>query len=431
MLNLIAGCVVWSFLNKFGIIRFHNLKTMKNRLTTLFFCLFIGVNVLAQKPTQWRGENSEAKYPAPTLIAQWPADGPQVLWHFEELGEGFSSPTFANGKIYCTGMADEVGYLSIFNEKGAFEKKIPYGKEFEVSYPGARQTPTIVGDLAYIVSGYGELICLNLNTGSKLWSKELAKDFGSEHLRWGFNETVVIDGDKVFFTPGGKEYNMVALDRMTGSLVWKSAAKGETAAYCTPKLVELPTRKLLVTHTGSEVVAVDAQDGKLLWSYPHPNQYNIHPNTPIFQDGALFIFSGYGQGSVKLNLSDDGSSVNKVWSTEKMDNQMGGAIISDGFVYASGHKARGWFCYDWKTGEEKWHSTEVGNGVVIMAGDKLIAYSDRGELALINPTPEKFDLVSTAKVEYGTAQHWAHPVVHNGVLYVRHGQSLIAYKISN
>lgn len=430
MLNLCACCVLWSFLNKFEIIRFDNLRTMKNRLTTLFFCLFIGVSLWAQQPTKWRGEKSEAKYPAPALMTQWPAEGPQVLWHFEGLGEGYSSPTFANGKVYCTGMVDEVGYLNIFRENGSFEKKIPYGKEFEVSYPGSRPTPTIVGNMAYVSTGFGELVCLNLDNGNILWNKELAKDFGSENIRFGFTESVVVDGEKVYFTPGGKEFNVVALNRMDGSLIWKSAGKGQLSAYCTPKLLKLGQRQILVTHTGDQIIAVDTKDGKLLWNYPFPNQYNIHPNTPLYKDGELFCFTGYGQGCVKLALNEDGSAVTKVWETSKMDSQMGAAMLVDGYIYGSGHKARGWFCLDWKTGEEKWNSTDLGNGVVIMAGDKLIAYSDRGELALINPTPEKFDLVSKCKVEYGTAQHWAHPVVHNGILYVRHGQSLIAYKIS-
>ena len=113
-----------------------------------------------------------------------------------------------------------------------------------------------------------------------------------------------------------------------------------------------------------------------------------------------------------------------------MDNQMGGAVLIDGYLYGSGHKSRGWFCLDWKTGDEKWHSSEVGNGVIIVAGGKLILYSEKGELALVNPVKDKFELISKAKVEYGSAQHWAHPAVHNGVLYVRHGNALVAYKIS-
>lgn len=400
-----------------------------NRLTTLFFALFAAITMSAQ-PTQWRGENSEAKYPAPNLLAKWPTEGPEILWHFDELGDGFSTPAFANGKIYCTGMEGNIGYLNIFHDDGTFEKKIKYGKEFDVSYPGSRPTPTIVGDLVYISTGYGELVCLSLNSGTIKWSKKIDDDFGSENLRFGFTESVVVDGEKVYFTPGGKEFNVVALNRINGDLIWKSAGKGKLSAYCTPKLVKLAQRQILVTHTGDQIIAIDTGNGEFLWSYPHPNQYNIHPNTPIYEDGALFCFSGYGQGCVKLSLNEDGSSVTKAWSTQKMDSQMGGAMIVDGYVYASGHKSRGWFCFDYQTGQEKWHSTEIGNGVIIMAGDKFILYSDRGELALVNPNTEKLDIISETKVELGSAQHWAHPVVHNGILYVRHGKSLIAYKIS-
>ncbi len=406
---------------------------MKNQLTTILFVLFcclFGSNAPAQEATRWRGENSEGKYPAPNLLQQWPADGPEVLWHFEELGDGYSTPAFANGKIYCTGMQDNIGYINIFQEDGTFLKKLKYAKEFEVSYPGTRPTPTIVGDLAYVSSGYGELVCVNLNSGKVLWNKELKADFNAENIRFGFTESVLVDGEKVYFTPGGKEFNMVALNRMTGELIWKCTGKGQLSAYCTPQWVKLPQRQLLVTHTGDQIIAVDTQNGQLLWSYPHPNQYNIHPNTPIYKDGALFCFSGYGQGGVKLSLSEDGSEVSKVWSTSKMDNQMGGAMLLDGCIYGSGHKSRGWFCLDWETGEEKWHSTDMGNGAIIMAGDKFIIYSDRGELALVSPDATKFDIISKTKVPYGSAQHWAHPVVHNGILYVRHGKSLIAYKIS-
>ncbi len=403
---------------------------MNKLFLSLLFIGFIVFNLNAQQATQWRGQNSEAKYSAPGLLPVWPDAGPEVIWHFDELGNGYSSPAFANGKIYCTGEIDNRGYVFILNENGYLEKKVAYGSEFTVNYPGARATPAILENMAYMATGYGELVALNLDNGQVIWKKDLAKDFGAENLRFGFTETVLIDGDKLYFTPGGKEYNIVAIDRANGALIWKSAGKGKPSAYCTPKLVKLGKREFLVTHTDDEIVAVDAKDGKLLWSYPFPNQYNIHPNTPIFQDNALFCFSGYGQGGVKLVLNDDGSAITKAWSTSKMDSQMGGAEIVDGFVYASGHKSRGWFCYDWNTGEEKWHATDLGNGVIIMAGDKFIIYSDRGELALVNPNPDKLEIISKVKVDFGTAEHWAHPVVHNGILYVRHGKSLIAYKIS-
>ena len=106
----------------------------------------------------------------------------------------------------------------------------------------------------------------------------------------------MVDGDKLFCTPGGKKNNVMALNRMTGETIWACPGLGEQSAYCTPLLIKLPARQLLVTHTSGHVVGVDATTGKLLWNSPHPNQWAVHPNTPIYQDGGLFVFSGYGQG---------------------------------------------------------------------------------------------------------------------------------------
>ncbi len=402
---------------------------MIRQLTFLLLFTLILSTAIAQEATQWRGANSEAKYEVNNLLQKWPETGPEILWTFEKLGEGHSSPAFANGKIYCTGMLDGQGILFIFNENGTLEKKYNYAKEWDKSYDGTRSTPTIVDNRAYLYTGHGEIICLNLTDGKRIWTKNIS-DYNGRNIHWGVTESLLVDGEKLFVSVGGEENNIVALDRITGNTIWSSAAKKEKSSYCTPKIINFPSRKLFVTHTAHHIIGLDASNGKMLWSYPHTNQYSIHPNTVIYDNNALLCFSGYGQGCVRLNLTEDGSAIEKAWSTEKMDNQMGGAIIHDGYVYSSGHRKRGWYCLDWETGEEKFKSTELGNGVIIMAGDKFIIYSDRGELALVNPNPEKLDIISKTKVQHGSAQHWAHPVVHNNVLYVRHGNALIAYKIS-
>ncbi|WP_372772460.1 PQQ-binding-like beta-propeller repeat protein [Mangrovibacterium sp.] len=402
---------------------------MKQIISLLFICV-VALQLSAQESSPWRGVNSDAKYPAPQILPAWAETGPEIIWHFDGLGDGFSSPVFTNGKIYCSAMEDSIGYIYIISENGELLKKVAYGNEFNESFPGSRSTPAIIGNTAYMVSGFGVLYCLDLETGKQVWNRRMKEDYKSENTRWGYTQSIFIDGDHLYFTPGGEEFNFVALNRLNGDLIWKSAGNQNLSAYCTPKLVEKGGRKLLVSHMANDIVAVDAANGKVLWTYPHPNQYNIHPNTPIFQDGDLYCFSGYGQGGVRLHLNEDGSAVTKVWSTNQMDNQMGGAIFDDGMIYGSGHRNRGWFCLDWKNGDVKWQSTEIGNGVIIMAGDKFILYSDRGELALAQMNSEKMEVLSKTKIELGTAQHWAHPVVHNGVLYVRHGKSLIAYKIS-
>ncbi len=403
---------------------------MKRKISSLvLFFIFFGLSVSSQNASGWRGLNGDGVYPETGLLKEWPADGPEIIWHFEGLGEGHSSPAVANNLIYLSGMVERTGYIFALDFNGKLQWKVPYGEEFTESYPGARSSPVISGDLLYIYSGNGVLTCMDAKTGAVKWRKDAFSDFDGKNITWGVTETVLIDGDVVYLTPGGKKNNVVALNRYNGNLIWSSPGKGDQSAYCTPLLVELPARKLLVTHTGDHIIGFDAEKGNMLWSYPQTNRYKVHANTPIYNDGGLFCFSGYGQGGVKLNLSEDGSSVEKVWFNEELDSRIGGMVVMDGFLYGSGDKGREWRCVDWKTGEEKYASTDLAKGVVIAADGMLYCYSERGELALVKATPDSFDIKSRTKVELGTAQHWSHPVIDNGRLYLRHGDALIAYKI--
>ena len=395
-------------------------------ILTLFF---ISSAIIAQIPTKWRGENNNGIYNETGLLKEWPADGPEMLWHFDGLGEGHSSPTFANGVIYVSTMIDSTGYIYVLSQDGKLKWKAPYGKEFFKSYPGARTSPVIVDNLLYIYSGVGVLTCMDANDGKIKWTKDSFNDFDGKNIAWGVTETVAVNGNLVYITPGGATSNVVALNRFNGDVIWSSGGKGELSAYCSPLLIELPARKLLVTMTEDHILGLDAATGEMLWSYPQTNRWQVHANTPVFYDNGLFCFSGYGQGGVRLDLAEDGTSVEKAWFKKELDSRMGGIVVVDGYLYGSGDKAREWRCVDWKTGEEKYKSKEIGKGVVIYADGMLYCYSDRGELALVEATPEGFNLISETKIEMGTAQHWAHPVINNGRLFVRHGDVLMAFKI--
>jgi outer membrane protein assembly factor BamB len=384
----------------------------------------------AQEATRWRGENSSGIYKVDKLLDKWPENGPQVLWTFDGLGKGFSSPAFANNNIYINGMIDGQAVLFVLDMNGKILKQFKYGKEFDDSYPGSRSTPTIAGDLAYLLTGNGKLVCFDLKSGKQVWSKDFLSQMDGTNITWGYTESILVDGDKLFCTPGGKTNNVMALNRMTGETIWNCSGLGELSAYCTPLLIKLPARQLLVTHTQHHVLGIDAVSGKLLWKFEHKNTYSIHPNTPIYSNGKVFVFSGYGQGGESLKLSADGSSVVQEWKIKSFDSKMGGAVLIDGYLYGSGDADRSWQCIDWKTGAQKLSSAAVGKGVVIAANKKLIGYSERGELFLADANPSGLNIISKTKVTAGTEQHWAHPVINSGILYVRHGNTLIAYKIS-
>jgi len=398
------------------------------KIAVIILFLVLVLSGYSQNPTAWRGPTRDGIYPETGLLKVWPANGPEVSWSFEELGQGHSSAIVDKGFVYVTGMINKQGYLFKLDLKGKLVYRKAYGPEFTESYVGTRGTPTIVGEKVYLMSGHGKLLCLDAGNGSILWVKDLFKDFDGKNIVWGMNETPVVDGHVVYVTPGGKKFNLVALNRHTGKLIWSSPGKGELTAYCTPLLFEHKGRKMLATHFESQLVGFDAITGKMLWSQHQPNEWSVHPNTPIYHEGMLFYLSGWGQGGGMLKIATDGNSASRIWTHKKMDSRMGGTVLVDGYVYGSGD-SRLWCCFDWQSGKEMYTSREIGNGVVIYADGMLYCYSQRGELALVKPDPAGFKVVSQTKVLLGSEQHWAHPVIYDGVLYVRHGKALVAYNV--
>jgi len=402
---------------------------MKYYLILIAVILFSGNSLFAQEVTHWRGPLANGVYPEKGLLKEWPAKGPELLWSFDELGKGHSSVTLSEDAVYLPTMIDSTGYIYKFSKSGELIWKVFYGKEFTESFPGARSSVTIAGDRLYMLSGMGRLVCLSTSDGRLLWSVSLIRDFGGTNITWGYTETLLVDGDIVYATPGGAENNVIALDRFSGKLIWSSPGMGELSAYCSPLLVKLPGRKLLVTHTQKSIMGIDAGNGELLWSYPHPNEWSVHPNTPLYKNGMLFCYSGYGQGGVMLKLNDNGASVKMLWITKKLDPRVGGAVEVDGYIYGSGDYDRSWQCLDWNTGEEKYAVTDIAKGTVICADGMLYCYSERGELALVPATPEGFIVSGKTRIMKGSEQHWAYPVIGDGVLYIHHGSSLMAFSI--
>lgn len=395
--------------------------------------LFVGVHVLfsfGQIDSQWRGPNRDGVYPNETLLKKWPASGPNLLWTFDGLGEGYSSAAVTSDRVYMTGMTEGKGYLFAFDMTGKLLWKSHYGQEWDDGHPGARTTPTVVGNRIYLMSAEGLCLCFDTD-GKKVWFIDLTADFKARNLKWGMTESLLVDGNRVFCTPGGPDVMMVILDRHTGKTITKIKGNGEMSAYCSPVIVKHGNLRLLLTMTGKSVVGLDADTGAYLWRAPHITRYDINPNTPLYHKGYIYTVSGYGTGGQMFKLSPDGKKVELVWADETLDSQMGSAMLVDGFIYGSGHKNRGWHCLDWKTGKVRFTAKEVGNkGNIIFSDGMLYLYGENGEVALVKPNPTKLDIVSSFTIDKGSGPHWAHPVIKKGRLYLRHGEVLMVYDIS-
>ena len=397
--------------------------------TVLLVALCTTMSIFAQQESQWRGPNRDGIYPETGLLKSWSAEGPEKLWVYEALYEGYSSAAVANGKIYVTGLSDSTGILSVLDLNGELLNKVKYGKEWTKSFPGTRGSVTVNDGCLYVVSGTGRIVCFDETTLKVLWKKDFANDFNTKVVMWGIAESSLIEGNTLIVVPGSEAASIVALDKKTGNVLWKSNVDLGNTSYNSPMLIKGHGDPIVVVMGGQFTVGVDLATGKERFSFPYENNRKIHPNTPLYEDGYLLINNGYGLGSVMLKVAPDGNSVKEVWRKADYDNQMGGFVKIGNYVYCSGHNNKFWFCFDWKTGAEKYRDKTLAPGNIISADGMLYIYTDKGELALVKPTPEKFNIISQTKVTEGTNQHWAHLVIADKMLLVRHGDALIAYSL--
>ena len=406
-----------------------------NQITAVFALLFIFCSCDQQvEISQWRGPKRDGIYKETNLLKKWPVGGPDLIWSFEGLGAGHGNVGIGRNKLFVCGMPDSIGILYAFNLDGKLQWKKEYGLEWYKNYSGARSTPTVVNDLVYFESGQGIVFCYHAESGELIWSVDLLRKFNAENIQWGMAESLLVDGDKIYCTPGGSEMNIVALNRFNGETIWTSKGNRQPAAYCSPILVNHKNISLIVTMTAESIVGVDAKTGESYWSIEQQQTNKIHANTPLYFDGKILCSSASGEtntGTVQVQLSENGKSADIMWRNEDITNLMNGYILKDGFVYGSPFNKKEWYCLDWETGEPLYISHVIESGVIIYADEMFYCYTHLGEMALVDANPNEFKVISSFKVPLGTDQHWAHPVVHNGRLYIRHGNALMTYDIAD
>lgn len=402
------------------------------------FCVLIAFillsgNAFCQSIYQWRGVHRDGVYDEKQLLTSWPNGGPAMLWSVEDIGDGYGSPVIAGDKLYVNGWVDSISHVFAFDLKGHLLWKTPNGKEFVGSgfsnrFAGARSTPTVVGNLLYACSGNGRIACLDANTGKEKWAIDMIGNFNGIMNSFGYAESVLIDGDRLFCQPGSMEKGVVALNRFTGETIWTSKAVSDSVSYCSPLLIKLPARDVLVNLTIHYIFGLDAKTGELLWSQKQENvQYNQQCNTPVFENGYIYYVAGDGNGAVKLQLSPDGKSIKEIWRTVNVKNNFNGFVKLGDYLFST-DRAQKLKCIDSKSGQIT-DSLKITKGSLIAADNMLYCYSDNGEVNLIKLTGSKMEIVGKLKIEKGNKEHFAHPVIDKGVLYIRHGKALMVYDI--
>jgi outer membrane protein assembly factor BamB len=404
------------------------------------FVLFLTFPVISQV-AQWRGAKRDGYFIESGLMKSWPADGPQMILKVEKLGKGYSSPVVSNQIIYVTGMIDTLDYLTAIDFQGNKLWQVPYGRSWSKSFPDTRSTPGVEGDRIYVISGQGRLVCINTKNGKELWAVDVDKVFKGEWHLWGVAESPLIVDGMVICTPGGKETSVVAFDKMTGQLKWKSECGGGQRSYASPTIYEYKNFRFILAVTATHLIALNPGDGHVAWSYKY-YQYKlwddqpglIWTNTPVYKNDEIFLSMGYNYPAVMLKMDSTGTSVSEKWTDHTFDNHHHGVLVAGDYVYGSNWKSNGkgkWVCMKWDTGEIEYVEDWINKGSLIGADGLFYAYEEKtGTVGLIKPNPEKWEVISSFKVNGGTGPHWAHPFISNGKLYLRHGDTLMVFNIT-
>ena len=384
---------------------------------------------------QFNGPNRDNISRERGLLKKWPEQGPALLWARPGFGEGYSSVAVSDGTIYTTGKPEADMIIFALNLEGEVKWTSPNGPGWNGSLRGTRCTPTVVGGHVYIMSGNGRVACLRSEDGSEVWAVNVKDAYEGKHGPWGYSESLLIDGEKVICTPGGGEALLLALDKNTGREIWKTTGMNHSAGYVSPAVIAHGARRIILAMSEKALLGVDAEDGSLLWNLELANAHGINAQTPLYHDGHVFASSGWDIGGVLVKLSKDGNNITEVWRNIQFDNDFGGIVFMSECFYGFnwiGNANGELMCVDFGTGDTryaKFTSDQKKKGAITWADGMLYGYDEAGEVWLAHATPEAFKVVSRFNLPEGSGEHWAHPVVSGGRLYVRHGDVLHAYDV--
>ena len=367
---------------------------------------------------------------------------------------GYAAPAVAKGKLIVCGAEDPkegknefVLCLDPVTGKQIWRTPVETSPgRYNFGYGnGPRSTPTIEGDRVYILGAKGDLLCLNLADGKRVWAKNLVKDLGGSIPNWGYAESVLIDGKKLVCTPGGSKGAIAALDKTNGKVIWQSEDLKDGAAYSSLIIAEVGGIKQYITQTMQSACGVSASDGKLLWRRTDMMRRVAVIPTPVFYKSHVFVTAGYGAGCELIKLSksgSDGIKAEKVYTSKVITNHHGGVVRVGEYLYGHSDRENQWVCLPFlEKGDEDgpkpaWTSKKLDKGSVSYADGHLYCYGQsKGDVALVKASPKdwiedgRFTIPEHSNLRPSSGGVWAHPVIANGKLYLRDYEWLFCFDL--
>ncbi len=389
-------------------------------LIALALVLFVP-QLLAETDSDWpqyRGPSRDGSSPESGLLAQWPAEGPKVLWK-RDIGTGFSGLAVAGEKIFTMMAEGEKEYAVAFDAASGKEIwRTEIGAQFPSEFgDGPRSTPAVAGKHVVVLGSFGDLVGLGAKDGAKRWSLNLPADFGGAVPPHGYSTAPMIEDDLlVVEVGGGRDKAYAALNPKNGETRWTT--QDGSATYTSPIAVTLGGKRQLISLGGSQIVSLDTS-GELIWSH----EWNGGIAMPIFiAPDKLFVSTFRASMVARLEASDGGYEVEEVWQNAEMNNHFNSSVIHDGYIYGFDNNILKSVAV--ADGERMWAKRGFGEGSLILADGHLIILTERGQLVLAKATPEGFEEASRFQAIEGKC--WTSPALAGGKLYIRNLQQMMS-----
>ncbi len=415
--------------------------------TLLPLALLTSVAAAADWP-QYRGLLGNGTS-AEKIMKPWTGGAPTQVWKAPSEG-GFSSFAVGGGKAFTLALKEVEGA----KQEALIALDANTGKELWIAplnvakYDGGgdsgtndnkggdgpRSTPAIVGNTVIALSSQLALRAFDAPTGKVLWTRDLVKEHNGRNIQWQNAASPLLDGGLIFVGGGGQGESLLAINPKDGAVVWK--AFDEKITHATPVPATIAGQRQIIFFLQSGLLAVEPKSGKELWRYAY--RFNVSTAaSPVVWNDIVYCSAGYGVGAGAVKVANaagkwTATELYRVRGDKPLANHWSTPVVKDGHLYGmfqfkeyGGGPVK---CVDIATGTGKWDKEGFGPGQVLLAGDQLLALSDKGELVLIAADPGSYKEIARADVLDGKC--WTTPVLANGRIFARSTKEAVCVEAS-
>jgi len=378
---------------------------------------------------QFLGPNRNAQVTGPKLVRDWKAHPPQKLWS-QPIGAAWSGFVVLGNYAVTQeqrGEAELVVCYDLPTGKALWSHADNAHYNTTIAGEGPRATPTIVSNRVFTLGATGILNCLNLETGGRIWSKDILKDNQAGLNGWGMSGSPLVLNGMVIVSAGGSNgRSLVAYDVATGNFIWGGGDDG--AGYSSPILATLAGADQILIFNSHQVAAHHLASGAILWEYKWPGGHPHVAVPVILPEDRVLVTSGYGTGAELLQIKrtpDDKWAASRIWKSIRLKAKFTNVIYRDGFIYGLDDGIL--VCLDAADGSLKWKEGRYGHGQVILTGDLLLIMDEGGDVVLVEPVPQEHRELTRFPALPGKT--WNPPALAGEHLVVRNDKEAGCYRL--